>query len=81
MKCESNDGNVSRVVSDRSGCKGARGSGEDAPLGGAEGQILSGEGDPWGDGRGEGGAAAFTVEIGGRGAALAFFRGGCECKF
>jgi hypothetical protein len=63
MKCESKDGSVSRVVSNKYGWRGARGNGEVAPLGGAEGQILSGEGDPWGDGRGEGGAAPFTVEI------------------
>ena len=63
MKWESNEGRVKRAVKDRSGCKGACGSGEEAPLGGAEGHILSGAGDPRGDGRGDGGAAAFTGEM------------------
>lgn len=76
MKCESKEGRVRRVVRARSGCTGACGNGDEVPLGGAEGHMLSGEGEPCGDGRGEGGAAAFTVEICGKGAALAFLRGG-----
>jgi hypothetical protein len=59
VKCESNDSDasVSRVVSGKSGSKGARGNDQDAPLGGDDCQILS-----WGDGRG-GGAAAFMIYL------------------
>lgn len=63
MKWESSEGRVKSVVKDRSGCKGACGNGEDAPLGGAEGQMLSGAGEPRGDGKGEGGAAAFIGDM------------------
>jgi hypothetical protein len=56
---------------------GSRGWGEEAPLGGADGQMFGGGGDPCGEGKGEGGAAALTVEsFGSTGAALAFFLGG-----
>ena len=37
---------------------GAKGCGDDAPLGGADGHTLCGGGVPVGDGRGDGGAAA-----------------------
>lgn len=52
-----------------------------APLGGADGQMVSGGGDPWGEGKGEGGAAAFmllilAVESCGSGVLRAFFLGG-----
>lgn len=52
--------------------------GEEAPLGGADGHMLSGAGDPRGEGNGEGGAAAFTGGIWDTAAGLAFFLGGAE---
>ena len=76
LKWASREGSVKRVVRERSGWKGAWGMGDEVPLGGAEGQAASGGGDPWGDGKGDGGAAAFTVESGGSTVPLAFFRGG-----
>src|SRR6266446_363611 len=56
---------------------GSRGWGEEAPLGGGDGRMIGGGGERCGEGKGEGGAAALTVEsFGGTGAALAFFLGG-----
>jgi hypothetical protein len=52
------------VVRDRSGVRGAWcGGGEAVPLGGADGQMASGGGEPWGEGKGEGGAAAFIAAV------------------
>ena len=74
------DGSVKRVVRERPGWKGAWGMGDEVPLGGAEGQAASGGGDPWGNGKGDGGAAVFTVESGGSTVPLAFFRGWRPCS-
>ena len=60
-----------------SGCIGAWGCGEELPLGGAEGHMFSGGGDPCGEGNGDGGAADVNaVAMGGGGAGFARFRGG-----
>lgn len=66
------------MVRARSGWSGACacGDGELAPLGGADGHMVSGGGDPWGEGSGDGGAAAFIVDIWGSIVPRAFFLGG-----
>jgi len=73
------EGSDMSVANDASGLNGACGAGEVVPLDGAVGHIDSGVGEPRGDGKGDGGAAALTVDMGGgAGAGLAFFRGGEE---
>lgn len=52
------------------------GCGEERPLGGADGQMLSGDGEPCGEGKGDGGAAVFIGGIWARGAGFALLRGG-----